>query len=328
MQPASDTYNAYRAERRFSRWLMWLVFAGSTLGSVMALASRWHWFAELFSHYRFYYLLAQAMLFMVFLNTHRRAWFLLTVLLAMPNAWYVGPYLLPVFRDALAGTVPPTGVQLLAVNLNRGNRDYQRMLNYLRASRPELMVLSEYTPAWDAALREALDEYPYRVLRPRNSAYGIAVYSRRPLADLESLDLGAPGADNLRVRVELGGQPIELYAVHLYSPMSPQRAAWRRTQLRRLTGLLQDRPYPRLVAGDLNVTPFSPLFTDLLRDSGLMDARRRAGLHVTWPALPLPLWIPIDHCLADVAAGVVTVRAGPDLGSDHFPLEISLADVS
>ncbi|RMF96811.1 MAG: hypothetical protein D6727_07035 [Gammaproteobacteria bacterium] len=328
MQPASDAYNAHRAERRFSRWLLWLVFAGSTAGTLIALAARWHWVAELFSHYRFHYLLAQALLLLVFLNTRRPGWLALTLLLALPNAWYVGPYLLPVFREAVAGAPRPARAQLLAVNLSFRNHDYQAMLDYLRASRPELMVLSEYTPAWHAALSDALADYPYRVLRPRRTPFGIAVYSRRPLRQPEVLDLGAPGAENLRLRVDLAGQPVELYAVHLYSPASAQRAAWRRTQLRRLAAALRDRPYPRLVVGDLNLTPFSPLFTDLLRDSGLMDARRRAGLHVTWPASPLPLWIPIDHCLADVAAGVVSVRAGPDLGSDHFPLEVSLADVS
>ena len=48
---------------------MWLVCAGATL-ALVALSSR-HWVAELFSHFRLYYLLAQVVLVMVFLNTRR-----------------------------------------------------------------------------------------------------------------------------------------------------------------------------------------------------------------------------------------------------------------
>jgi hypothetical protein len=48
---------------------------------------------------------------------------------------------------------------------------------------------------------------------------------------------------------------------------------------------------------------------------------------VTWPSLPLPLWIPIDHALADPGSGVADVRIGPAIGSDHYPLEIVLTEI-
>ena len=326
MHSAGDAYNKGSAERQLSRVLLWTICAGTVFGTVMALFSRVWWVAELFSHYRLYYLLAQAVLALVFLNTQRSLWLIVTLLLAIPNAWYVVPYLLPVVSGSTLQTASAQQApQLIAFNLNYRNRDYADLLAYVRERGPDVLVLSEYTPDWDRVLAAQLDEYPYRAVRTRHTPFGLAVYSRVPLQNVRWLDLGAPGSDNLQARVNLGGRDVELFAVHLYPPTSPQRARWRRIQLARLAELMAQVPSPRMLVGDLNLTPFSPYFKELLGSADLMDARERQGLQVTWPSRPLPLWLPIDHCLTDSSAGVVDVRTGPNLGSDHYPLEVSVA---
>ena len=81
---------------------------------------------------------------------------------------------------------------------------------------------------------------------------------------------------------------------------------------------------PRLLVGDFNLTPYSPHFSDLLARTGMVDARRRQGLSATWPTWVVPLQVPIDHCIADPSLAVVGVRRGPVVGSDHYPVEITL----
>lgn len=325
--PGDDLgYEAHRPERRLARRLVWLSFGASTAATLLALAGGVWWFAELFTHFRLYYLLVQGLLVLVFLNTHRPRWLLATLLLALPNAVSVGPYLLPALAGVLEAprAAPPPG--LVALNLNFRNPGDPRTIGYLAGSGAELLVLAEYTDAWARALDGPLAGYPHRVELPRETAFGLAVFSRVPFDATEVLDLGAPGSANARVSVVLDGRAVELFAVHLYSPTSPQRAAWRNTQLDALGARLAASPRPRLVVGDMNLTPFSPYFAALLRQSGgLIDARRPAGLHVTWPTGALPLWIPIDHCLADPSAGVESVTAGPNVGSDHYPVEIQFA---
>jgi len=314
-------------ERRFSRRLMWLVCCVSLLATVLALFSRWLWVAELFSHFRLYYLLAQAVLIMVFLNTRRTVWLIATIALALPNAWYVTPYLLPFLPGQSAAVAAPENPHVVVVNLGFRNTEHQRFLDYVDERRPQLLVLSEYTPEWDAVLTGALAGYPHSLRRPRPDPFGMAVFSRRPLLDSDTLNLGVAQAENIRLRTKLGGREISLFAVHLYPPTSPERAANRLLQLERLAEEVRAAPTPRLVTGDLNLTPFSPHFRALLDNTGLLDARQAQGLHVTWPSLPLPLWIPIDHALADPGSGVAGVRIGPAIGSDHYPLEIQLMDV-
>jgi hypothetical protein len=67
-----------------------------------------------------------------------------------------------------------------------------------------------------------------------------------------------------------------------------------------------------ILLGDLNVTPWSPHFRQLLQQTGL-------------PAQVPPLRIPLDHCLVSPAFQVIERRVGPRLGSDHLPLIVTLA---
>jgi len=302
------------------------VCASVSLASLIALASRWNWVAELFSHFRLHYLLAQGVLFIVFLNTRRYLWLLATVLLALPNAWYVLPYLSPLLMAPTLAVSADAHPEIVTVNLNFRGRSPAKVIEYLQQTQAEVLVLSEYTPAWAEVLEPALSAWPHRLTRPRTDPFGQAVFSRQAFLSAQELPLGVPGSENLKMVLRLAGREIELYAVHLFPPTSPGRAAARNEQLSSLAALLAEAPKrPRLVTGDFNLSPYSPYFPAFLQASGLSDARQKQGLHITWPASPVPLWIAIDHCLADPSAGVSQVQTGPDIGSDHFPLEISLA---
>jgi len=311
-------------EQRIVRRAAGLAFAMTALATAVALLSRLHWFAELFSHFRLYYLMIQALLLVHFL--HGRAWLLVvaTVLLAVPNARYVAPYVAPMLIHPGEAAVPDAPARIVSMNLAYSNRDYGRARDYIAARDPDLLALAEYTPAWARELARVTAVYPYRHERAEEGAFGLAVFSRLPLAGVEWLDISDEGGANLRAAVSISGRTVRLYALHLYPPTSPVLARARNRQLEILGRELAAESMPRLVVGDLNLTPFSPYFTDFLRRTGLKDRRRPGGLHITWPTTGAPLWIPIDHCLADAGTPVTGVRRGPDFGSDHYPLEITV----
>ncbi|NEP46367.1 MAG: hypothetical protein F6K35_47090 [Okeania sp. SIO2H7] len=80
---------------------------------------------------------------------------------------------------------------------------------------------------------------------------------------------------------------------------------------------------PIIVAGDLNVTPWSPHYRDLMMRSGLKDARRGFGLLPSqssfMPQVPI-FAIPIDHSFVSNDVQVVDIYVGPNVGSDHLPI--------
>jgi endonuclease/exonuclease/phosphatase (EEP) superfamily protein YafD len=101
------------------------------------------------------------------------------------------------------------------------------------------------------------------------------------------------------------------------------------------TAYLQNviRPFPRdslIVAGDFNSTPWS--FARRREDAALGLTRRTRAVF-TWPAervshnhLPaLAPVLPIDHVYAGSGWRTVSVRRGPKLGSDHYPVVVTLA---
>jgi endonuclease/exonuclease/phosphatase (EEP) superfamily protein YafD len=74
-----------------------------------------------------------------------------------------------------------------------------------------------------------------------------------------------------------------------------------------------------VVVGDFNVTPWSSHFRDVLEVPGVRDCAAGRGHLTTWPSgLPALLRIRIDQCLAAGAVGVVDVRVGESVGSDHL----------
>ncbi|MBL8770956.1 MAG: endonuclease/exonuclease/phosphatase family protein [Phenylobacterium sp.] len=94
-------------------------------------------------------------------------------------------------------------------------------------------------------------------------------------------------------------------------------------------------PFPKerlILAGDFNSTSWS--FARRRDDRDLGVIRRTRGLS-TWPAaqlshnrLPAPFpYLPIDHVYAGPGWATVSVERGPELGSDHYPVIVTLAPV-
>jgi endonuclease/exonuclease/phosphatase (EEP) superfamily protein YafD len=79
-----------------------------------------------------------------------------------------------------------------------------------------------------------------------------------------------------------------------------------------------------IIAGDLNLSPWSPYYARLVRETGLADIRKGFGLLPTWPTHLRPMMIPIDHCLVSPDISVSRVRTGEHIGSDHLPLIVDL----
>jgi len=307
------------------RRLAVLTVAATALATLAARGARSSWLLELFSHFPLQYLVLQVLAAMACLALGRRTWALLALLAAVANLQALWPYVpgLVAGHDAPAGDTGTPTVRLIAANLLYRQEDAGAIRAYLGRRSPDLVVLSEFTPRWREKLRDLERAYPHVVLRPRLNAWGLAIYSRHPLRAIEELDLGDTQSSNLRVLVQLPTGLVEVYGIHLASPPSRERAAQRNTQLRLLARRIAaaDPALPRIVAGDFNATPWSPHFRDLLRDARLRDAREPFGLQATWPALPAPFGIPIDHCLVSGPLEVTRVATGDHTGSDHWPLE-------
>lgn len=214
--------------------------------------------------------------------------------------------------------------QLRAVlcNVHTPNQQYDRVLEFVRDA--DFIVLEEVNDVWLRALTDLRLTHPHAITEPREDNFGIALFSRWPLSGRESHYVGED-VPTLVAQADIAGQMLTIVATHPVPPIPAEGFRARNAQLEALPEFLRDRPKPILLLGDLNVTPWSPHFRRLLRETGLRDARRGFGVCATWPTMAPPLLVPIDHGLVSPEIRVTGVRVGPDIRSDHFPLVVEFA---
>lgn len=307
--------------------------AGTLLGRV---ARRGPVF-EAFSNFPVQYLLGLGPASAYLIRSGRRTAGVLAGLLAAANASRIVPLYAggrrPAGRSgpgaaagvALASRDASSTVRALHVNVGLRVGLGKRILELVRAEDPDLILLVEVTPGFESALRELEEAYPHGARELRDGPGGIALLSRLPVA--ASGMLPVPGADRpvLAARISGEGPSLTIVGLHTYALRSRLKAGARQRQLDHLASFVRALDGPAVVLGDLNLTPWSPVYRDFLHATGLRDGRVGFGVRPTWPTFVPPLWIPIDHALASPGIEVRSFRRGPHIGSDHFPVLVDFS---
>lgn len=303
-----------RRHARLARWLLAgsaAVALAGVLGSLGDLA----WWLDLFSNFRPQYAFLLAASGIGLLVLRRPAAGVAVLLLAATNAVPLLRYYAPV-PQVLATGAP---VRAVLVNVWFRNHRHDEVLRYIRTTSPDVAIFLEATAEWREALRRLDDLLPYQA-----SAGEIFVASRRPLGRLQAVRLGDLGARAVRFYYDADGTPVTVIGAHTNWPLGQEIAASRDLELGQLATFARGTARPVLLLADLNTTAFSPVFDFVLARSGLRDCAVGRGFLATWPTQFPPLSMQIDHCLADPGLVVTRLAAGPDVGSDHYPLEVTV----
>lgn len=303
-----------------------LAVTGSAVAvSLLPLAARISYAAEMASHFRLQYLAVLAALAVPLVLLRRRYWLGAVAVAAAVTFAPMAGYWLDLFGPPSAHAEAPGGAAPLALALDVMTANVEarghapgKLLEIVRRREPDVLVLTEFTPRWERSLAPLDDVFPHRYKMARRDAWGLAVFSRYVLDSAVELDLGQSKAVEARIRTP--GGAVTVIGVHLRSPTGESNAAARNRQLELLAEHRAQITGPLVVTGDFNITPYSPYFRDWLAATGLKDARRGFGLDPSWPTfLPL-LAIPIDHVAVSADFVVTDHRKLPAFGSDHFPI--------
>ncbi len=276
---------------------------------------------ELASHFRLHLAAVLGVLFVVWLI--RRRWRLAVIcgLSAGVNAFLVLSLLWP---PAKVVSEDGMRLRLATINVHSANQRSDLVLEFLGSADVDVILLMEVNERWMSALESLHSAYPYYLAEPRDDDFGMALFSRRPLTNATVIELGGAELPSIEAEVVADNRRIHLLGTHPLPPGSAAYARLRNEQYRQIAAHVQNRSHPTVVFGDLNATPWSPYFADLLRDGGLQDSSQGLGLFGSWPAwLPFGR-IPLDHCLVSPSIQVVGKRLGPSIGSDHLPLVVDL----
>lgn len=305
-----------RPGRRRAEAVVLSALAIGALAGAFASLGHLAWWLELFTHFRLQYALWLAGCCIALLWLRRPGLALAALALAAVN---VTPLL---YYYATGPARPPVaGAEYKAVLLNVFflNSQRERVLAYVRGAEPDVVIFLEATAEWLHELRSLEDVLPYQA-----RVGEIFVTSRRPLVGLRGLRLAARDAAGVAFATEADGQLLTVIGAHADWPLGPRISAARNAQLDALAALARSANGPLLVLADLNTTAFSPVFRKLLVEGGLSDCAAGRGLHATWPALLPPLYLQIDHCLHGAGPEITQLTTGPFVGSDHYPLEVTV----
>ncbi len=212
----------------------------------------------------------------------------------------------------------------MEANVLTSNTQHERLVRLVAEIHPDVLVFLEVDRAWLNKLAPLREAYPHVVAEPRPDNFGMVVMSKTPYLETSLHELADVGVPAISVRLEYEDRPIEVLAVHTLPPVGHTMASMRNSQLSALVEYAKNSGRSLAVVGDLNATPWNGRFRELLRDSGLMDARKGFGIQSTWLAMFWPFAIPIDHCLISGDLRVTRFTTLRSIGSDHFPVLVTI----
>lgn len=260
---------------------------------------------------------ASAMLLPVALK--RTALALSAVAIMASGALIVPEYLRP--AGPTASPDAPGQIKVIQINALRRNTDIRRVADWLIAQDPDVVTLGEARSDLRALL---LQQTGWKTA----GAHGnLIIFTRERYLRMDRPRL-PPRSHLTFVNATYAhpGAPFEIVTIHFAHPTHPVIGE----QIAHLERVVAARPQARMVlTGDFNATPWSQEMRRLDASLGLI---RRDRAVATWPAQvlgrpwPLP-FLPIDHVYAGREWATVKVERGPWLGSDHYPLIVTLAPI-
>lgn len=246
------------------------------------------------------------------------------------QAYKIWPYT-PLAQQDVRRAEHPTGdnvIRLLEANVLMDNEQRAPLLSLIHEHEPDLVLLMETNQEWEDDLSEIEADYPHRVYVPLENKYGMHLYSRLELIDPEVRYLIQDDIPSIRTRVRLrNDEEILLYCVHPMppSPTEAYASTGRDGELLMVGKEVKDKAEPVLIAGDLNDVAWSHSTRLFRRVSELLDPRRGRGFYSTFHAdYWLARW-PLDHFFHSDHFTLVALERQHNIGSDHFPVLLTLA---
>jgi endonuclease/exonuclease/phosphatase (EEP) superfamily protein YafD len=297
--------------------------------TVCAAAARYFWLFDLAVHFRVQYAAIGLVGFILLLVARAPAWALLALGVAAFNAMDAAPTLVthPVSLPRVAGeaaTGDPVRLRVASINVLYANDEYSRVAEFVRRERPDAVAMLEMTAKWRQALAGLDKIYPHRYQTTGVGGRGMTFWTRLPMKNASVLPIGVRQEPAIQATLEVQGREIRVFAVHTTWPLAPASAARRNQQLALLAERARAVTEPLVVIGDMNITPFSPHFQDLLAEGKLRSAAEGFGWQASWPSFFPPAGIQIDHALVNSRVSVEHFTRGAATGSDHLPIVADL----
>ncbi|MBI5091504.1 MAG: endonuclease/exonuclease/phosphatase family protein [Candidatus Hydrogenedentes bacterium] len=306
-----------------SRFCWWsqVAVVGVAMATFTGYLAPFYYRFELATHFVAFYF-GVALIATVTLTAARRwGWAAIAGLLLLVNG---APAMMCYVPASASAAVARARLTVVTANVHTENTNHRSLVEYILRTKPDILALQEVNAAWLRDLAPLRALYPYRIERPRDDNFGIALFSQAPLKDTNTVYLADAEVPAIVASIAVGSAQVQLLCLHTLPPVTEEYARVRNAMLRAAGEQVDRRQGPLVVLGDFNTSMWSPFYKQLIKESGLRNARQGFGILPTWPAGLSPFMIPLDHCLVSKEFAVSRCVVGPDIQSDHRPLQSEL----
>lgn len=304
-------------------YFIWPIFLICLALPFTGCLGRRSWFLDFFSHFRpqWNILIFFGVVYLLFERDYVKAIVLFAVL--------AGSVLSLIARTSCCqeyeGYSPVNSLRILLANVYAHNRKHEKIIKLIQRENPDILVLEEINQRWGDYLAQSLKDYPHREICSQDGFFGLAVFSKLPLKEIERVSFVSERVPSIRCVFEWEGHEIVLWATHPKSPRRRKNWKSRNKQLMELSKRVDEDRRPTIVAGDLNASPWCGWFRELL-GKRLVSAAVTGDIRGTWPAfLPSLFRTGLDHVLVNSGFDVEQYRILEKIGSDHLPVLVCVS---
>lgn len=329
------------SEQHFGGWV-WLINSYHLLLLIYALlrvtmATKLWWVAALDNFALYYFLPLILTVPILIVLRGRNSAIMGSLLLLVGIIW---------FRPPLhTSQIATDTLRVVTYNTLYSNSQLEDDARWLLTQEADVIILQEISAEADeprlAPLRRYYPSYAY-------ISGSVRIFSKYPIIDNDIILLQNDINRNarryaLRSQLDVNGEPITVYSVHLSLPINRDEARFpiglnvpvlgilahydetnRNTQIRNLVADATAQDTPVIIAGDFNTSHTSAAH-GILTQAGLRDAFAGAGngFGFTFPATnTIPPLIRIDYIWHSRDLKAVSAMRGMQGGSDHYPLVV------
>ena len=331
--------------------LPFFLSCGILLCSILGYLGQYSWFFDLFSHFQVQYLFISfacgliLLLFAIFAKktslqahdntepqiktTHNSTINKKVLLLLAISSFLIGlinlGQIAPLYCVNNSNSDQTKTLRLMQINVLTINSQYQDVQKYILKENPDILLLEEVSTIWIKNLHTILKTYPYKTLYPQSDNFGIAMFSKLKPIKSETLFYGRSNLPYIKAEFTINSKKITVFGIHTIPPIGKDRWQERNKMLTAIAKWSKNsNNSSTIILGDLNITPWSYFFKQMLKNGNLHNSQQGFGVQASWPTSPFFLRIPLDHCLLSKDIKVINRSIGPNMGSDHFPIKIDI----
>lgn len=214
-------------------------------------------------------------------------------------------------------------ISVVVANVLMSNRNAHRLSQQIGACDPDIVLLLETDGWWEEQMRHLRQTHPHGMDCPLDNRYGMHLYSRFYLENVELKFLVEEGIPSIHAGVYLrSGHCINLHALHPTppSPTESETSRERDAELLVVGRSVSKDPRKVIVTGDFNDVAWSPTTRLFRKISRLLDPRIGRGMFSTFHA-KYPLFrFPLDHVFHSDDFTLLDIQVLRPFGSDHLPI--------